>query len=99
MVPTVTSCECIVPPCGEFGPMRVPASDCARSASSLLSKCLPDPVMPVDLRTSIIILESNDKKILYYSKAIISCSVCAITGECAIDFLINYAITYISALG
>lgn len=55
--------------------------------------------MPVDLRTSVIILENNDKKILYYSKAIISCSVCAITGEYGIDFLINYAITYIFALG
>lgn len=55
--------------------------------------------MSVDLRTSVIILESNDKKILYYSKAIISCSVCAITGEYGIDFLINYAITYIFALG
>lgn len=65
----------------------------------LLSKYLPHHVMPVDLRTSVIILESNDKKILYYSKAIISCSVRAITGEYGIDFLINYAITYIFALG
>lgn len=39
------------------------------------------------------------KKIPYYSKAIISWSVCAITGEYGIDFLINYAITYIFALG
>lgn len=55
--------------------------------------------MSVDLRTSVIILESNDKKIPYYSKAIISWSVCAITGEYGIDFFINYAITYIFALG
>lgn len=54
--------------------------------------------MSVDLRTSVIILESNDKKIPYYSKAIISWSVCAITGEYGIDFLINYAITYIFCL-
>ena len=55
--------------------------------------------MSVDLRTSVIILESNDKKIQYYSKAIISCSVCAITVEYGIDFFINYAITYIFASG
>lgn len=39
------------------------------------------------------------KSPLYYSKAIISCSVCAITGEYGIDFLINYALAYIFALG
>lgn len=62
-------------------------------------KISPWSCVSVDLRTSVIILESNDKKIPYYSKAIISWSVCAITGEYGIDFLINYAITYILALG
>lgn len=79
--------EGIIPPC------------CTHSGNSLFSEYLPDHVTSVDLRTSVIILESNDKKIQYYSKAIISCSVCAITGEYGIDFLINYAITYIFASG